>query len=155
MNARKPAATAYTVAVVLASALAAEDLRWLRGRAERSYEFRLLAAADRELPDPPAQGWYDLRHLLKIVMVSAAGELRLSVQAEGYAALLRVTNRAARLRSPDGAIDLRLGFDGTGHALAVLADTPMVRSALAHFHLTLDDPESAGKDPTPRPDEEF
>ena len=155
MNARKPAATVYTVAVILASALAAEDLRWLRSRTERSYEFRLLAAADREVPDPPTQGWYDLRHLLKIAMVCAEGELRLSVQAEGYAALLRVSNRAARLRSPNGAIDLRLGFDSTGRALAVLADTPMVRSALAHFHLTVDDPESTATDSTPWPDEEI
>lgn len=138
-NVTKPAAVLHTVSVLLNGALAREDLRWLQGLADRRYEFRLLAAADREVPEPPEGGWYDLRHLLKATVASSNGELRLTVQAEGYAALVRVANRASRLHSPDGMIDLRLGFDGAGRALAVLQDTPEVRRALAQIFLTTED----------------
>jgi hypothetical protein len=131
---------AYTVAVLMASASAREDIDWLRRFADRRYEFRLLAAADRPRPEPPAEGWYDLRQLLKMEVLVVAGELRLSVQAQGYAALQRVAGRAARLRSPDGAIDLRCGFDGAGRALAVLADSDAVRNTLGQLFLTLDEP---------------
>ena len=88
------------------------------------------------MPELPERGWYDLRHLLKVTAASSNGELRLTVQAEGYAALVRVANRASRLHSRDGMIDLRLGFDGTGRALAVLEDTPEVRRALTEIFLT-------------------
>lgn len=135
----KAAAVVHTVSVLLNAALAREDLRWLQGLADRRYEFRLLAAADRQVPELPERGWHDLRHLLKVTVASSNGELRLTVQAEGYAALVRVANRASRLHSPDGMIDLRLGFDGAGRALAVLEDTPEVRRALTQIFLTTED----------------
>ena len=138
-NAIKPAAVVHTVSVLLNAALAREDLRWLQRLADRRYEFRLLAAADREVPELPERGWYDLRHLLKATVTSSNGELRLTMQAEGYAALVRVANRASRLHSRDGMIDLRLGFDGTGRALAVLEDTPEVRRALTEVFLTTEE----------------
>ncbi len=147
-NAIKPASVVYTVSVLLNGALAREDLRWLQRRADRRYEFRLLAAADREVPELPERGWYDLRHLLKVTVASSNAELRLTVQAEGYAALVRVANRASRLHSRDGTIDLRLGFDGAGRALAVLGDTPEVRRALAQIYLTTDETDAAAtRDP--------
>ena len=140
-NEVNPAALARTVSVLVASALAEEDVIWVRQYLERRYEFRLLAAADREVPELPREGWYDIRHLLKVASVSENGELRVDVQAEGFAALSRVANRASRLRSRDGVVDLRIGFDSAGHALAVLADTPEVRRALAQFYLLLEEPE--------------
>ncbi len=136
-----PAALARTVSVLVASALAEEDLSWVRRYRERRYEFRLLAAADQEVAQLPREGWYDIRHLLKVDSVSENGELRLVMQAEGFAALSRVANRGSRLRSKDGVVDLKFGFDSAGHALAVLADTPDVRRALAQFDLVLDEPE--------------
>ena len=138
-NAIKPAAVVHTVSVLLNAALAREDLRWLQRLADRQYEFRLLAAADREVPVLPERGWYDSRHLLKATFASSNGELRLTVQAEGYAALVRVANRASRLYSRDGTIDLRLGFDGAGRALAVLEDTPEVRRALTEIILATEE----------------
>lgn len=124
----------------MASAAAREDVEWLRRFADRRYEFRLLAAADQPRPEPPAEGWHDLRRLLKMEALVVAGELRLSVQAQGYAALQRVAGRTARLRSPDGAIDLRCGFDAAGRALVVLADSDAVRNTLGQLFLTLDEP---------------
>jgi hypothetical protein len=141
-SSRRPAAAAYTVAVLVAAAAATDDVEWLRRYADRCFEFRLLAAADRLEPEPPAQGWHDLRRLLRMEAVVAAGEVRLSVQAEGYAALQRVAGRAARLRSPDGVIDLRCGFDGAGRAIAVLADSEAVRKTLQHLFLTLEEPHN-------------
>lgn len=143
---RRPRAAAYTVAVLSASALAREDIEWLRHFADRRYEFRLLAAADQLQPEAPAGGWHDLRRLLKMEVVAAAGELRLSVQAEGYAALQRVAGRAAHLRSPDGVIDLRCGFDSAGRAFAVLADSEAVRRTLQHLLLTVDEPHDDAAD---------
>jgi hypothetical protein len=140
-NEINPAALARTVSVLVSSALAEEDVIWVRRYLERRFEFRLLAAADQEAPQLPREGWHDIRHLLKVVTVSEHGELRVAVQAEGFAALSRVANRASRLRSKDGVVDLRIGFDSVGHALAVLADTPEVRQALAQFYLVLDEPE--------------
>lgn len=138
-----PAALARTVSVLVAAALATEDLNWVRRYRERRYEFRLLAAADQEVAQLPREGWYDIRHLLKVASVSENGELRLVMQAEGFAALSRVANRGSRLRSRDGMVDLKIGFDSAGHALAVLADTPDVRRALTQFDLLLeDDPTS-------------
>lgn len=142
------AALARTVTVLVAAALAEEDLNWVRGYRERRYEFRLLAAANREVPELPREGWYDIRHLLKVASVSENGELRVVLQAEGFAALSRVAHRGSRLRSRDGVIDLRIGFDSSGRALAVLADTLEVRRALAQFDLVLDEPDSA-QDPVP------
>jgi hypothetical protein len=143
-----PAALARTVSVLVAAALAEEDLNWVRRYRERRYEFRLLAAASQEVPELPRDGWYDVRHLLKVASTSENGELRLVMQAEGFAALSRVANRGSRLRSRDGVVDLKVGFDSAGRALAVLADTPDVRRALAQFDLVLEEPDSA-RDPVP------
>lgn len=135
-----PAALARTVSLVIASALAQEDMHWVRGYMERRYEFRLLAAADREVPELPHEGWYDTSHLLKVESTSDNGELRLVIQAEGFAALSRVANRTSRLRSKGGVLDIKMGFDATGRALAVLMDTPEVRRALSRVYLLLDEP---------------
>jgi len=145
---RKPAAMSYTVSVVLAAAAAREDLQWLHQYEGRRFEFQLLAAADRPTPRPPAEGWHDLRRLLRIRVQTIDSELRVSLQAEGYAALQRVTGQGARLSSRDGMIDLRVRFDAAGHALAVLADSPAVRRALEHLQLLLDaPPEAAAGEP--------
>jgi len=140
-NEVNPASLARTVSVLVTSALAEEDVIWVRQYLERRYEFRLLAAASREVPELPREGWYDIRHLLKVTSASENGELRVEVQAEGFAALSRVANRVSHLRSKDGLVDLRIGFDSAGHALAVLADTPEVRRALVQFYLVLEQPE--------------
>ena len=136
---RKPAATAYTTAVILASAQARDDLEWLHRRALSQFEFRLLAAASQSAPTPPAQGWYDLKRSLHINVTMLENELRLSLQAQGYAALQRVAGRGGQLVSPDRAIDVHLRFDAAGYALIVLANSLPVRHALEHFHLILDD----------------
>jgi hypothetical protein len=124
----------------------------MRRHAERCYEFCLMAAADQQVPALPGER-YDRHHLLKIDTASAGGELRLALQAEGYAALARMAGRPARMRSPDGAIDQRLRFDGDGHALVVLGDTEVIRRALARFHVIVDEPEpvtpQTPQDPAP------
>lgn len=135
---RKPSAMSRTVAVILASAAAKQDLQKLEQFAERRFEFRLLAAADSEHPVPPMQGWHDLQHLLKANATTVGDEIRLSLQAEGFAALLCVAGFGAHLTSPDGAIDIHFYFDRAGYALVVLAESPDVRQALQHFHVTLD-----------------
>jgi hypothetical protein len=140
---RRPAALSHTIAVVLASAAARADLMWLQHRVERRFEFRLLAAAGQETPELPARGWHDLRRLLKIQALTLGSELRLSIQAEGYAALRRVAGRNARLTSADGALDVRFRFDGAGNAFAALESTASVRNALAHLRLVLDESDQA------------
>jgi len=142
---RKPADMAYTVDVLVASALARADLQSLRGQAERRFEFKLLAAAGHAVPGLPEAGWHDLRRLLKVEISPLNQELRLSMQAEGYAALQRVARQSARLYSADGRIDLRVSFDATGRALAVLTDTAAIRGALGHFYVMLETPA----DPAP------
>ncbi len=132
-------ALARTVSVLVAAALAEEDLSWVRRYRERRYEFRLLAAAAREVPELPRAGWYDIRHLLQVSCTTENAELRLVIQAEGFAALSRVANRGARLRSSDAVVDVKIGFDSTGRALAVLADTPEVQRALALFAVVLEE----------------
>ena len=136
---RRPAAMAYTMAVLRAAFEAGEDIDWLRRYAGRQYEFRLLAAAGLPVPELPVRGWHDLGRSLRIQVVQAAHELRISIQAEGFAALQRVANRAARLESPDGTIDVHFHFDSAGSGLAVLADAPATRQALARCYLSLDE----------------
>lgn len=138
-DARRPAAMAHTLAVLRASLEAGEHVEWLRRYGGRQHEFRLLAAAGQPIPELPVKGWHDLARAMKIQVVPVAGELRIILQAEGFAALERIADRAARLESPDGAIDVRFRFDSAGGGIAVLADTPAVRQALAHCYLGLDD----------------
>ena len=132
------AATAYTTAVVLASAAAREDIEWLQRHRAGRFEFRLLAAAAQSTPLPPVEGWHDARRLLRINVAVVANELRVFVQAEGYAALQRVAGRGGRLVSANGVIDVQLTFDAAGHAVVVLADNAAVRNALESLSLTLD-----------------
>lgn len=138
-DSRRPAALSYTLAVLRASLEAGEHVAWLHRYGARQHEFRLLAAAGQPIPELPVKGWHDLARSMKIQVVPVAGELRITLQAEGFAALERIADRAARLESPDGAIDVRFRFDSAGGGIAVLADTPAVRQALAHCYLSLDD----------------
>jgi hypothetical protein len=66
-------------------------------------------------------------------------ELRIELQAQGFAALSRISGMPARLASPDGALDVRLRFDRRGYAFAALEATDAMRRALARFDLILDD----------------
>ena len=136
---RKKVDMAYTVDVVIASALARGDFDASVRASARRFEFRLLAAASEPEPGLPLAGWHDLRRLLKLEIGVIHQELRLSLQAEGYAALQRVARRSARLYSPDGRIDLRLSFDSVGRALAVLADTAEIRAALTHVYVLVEE----------------
>ena len=75
-------------------------------------------------------------------------ELRLHLQAEGFAALSEVSGRAARIASPDRAIDQQFRFDSLGRGLVVLGDLPQIRRALSCFAVVLmdesDDRSGAG-----------
>lgn len=156
----------FTVAVVLAAALAREDRSKTTGTmsggeagstvhragdgspaapkippispaAATVFEFRLLAAAARPDLVWPAEGWRDARHLLAARVESLRDELRLHLQAEGYAALQVVAGKAAHLSSPEGSIDQHFRFDHQGRGLVVLSDAPDVRRALGHFEIRL------------------
>jgi hypothetical protein len=139
----KPAALAYTATVLLAGAVAHADERWMRRYAQRSYEFSLLAAANQESSVLPEQGWYDMRHVLRVEPVTAHGELGLTFQAVGYAALVSVAGRGGRVRTSDGAVDRPLKFDGDGLASVTLEDSVATRRALSRFHVILDDADAA------------
>lgn len=140
---------AFTVDVVIASALGRCDFDAAARDASRRFEFRLLAAASGPEPGLPEAGWHDLRRLLRLQIGAVHQELRLTLQAEGYEALRRVARRPARLYSPDGRIDLRLSFDAAGRALAVLADTAQIRAALGQVYVLLED---QAEPPDPRPE---
>jgi hypothetical protein len=140
---RKPEALAYTAAVLLAGAVARADVKRMRRCAQRWYEFSLLAAANHETPVLPDRSWYDLRHLLMVDPVAANGELGLTFQAVGYAALVSVAGRRGRVRTADGAIDRPLQFDGDGRASVTMEDGVATRRALVRFHLILDDLDGA------------
>jgi hypothetical protein len=147
----------FTVAVVLAAALAREDRSEVGSTVSRAgmepagepriaptdsagstrFEFRLLAAAARPELVWPAEGWRDARHLLAARVESIRDELRLHLQAEGYAALQVVAGKAAHLRSPEGTVDQHFRFDHQGRGLVVLGDTPDVRRALGYFEIRL------------------
>ena len=134
---RRYRAVAHTIEVVVAAATVKEELR-LDGLVERQYEFRLLAAAAREVPELPESGWHDLQRQIKVHAVAVGEELQLSLQAHGYAALHQVAGRGARLTSSDGVLDVRFRFDPSGNAFTALQASEAVYRALAHFHLIMD-----------------
>jgi hypothetical protein len=131
----------YTLDVILASAQARADLDELRAAtadgAPRRFEFRLLAAAASEQPALPAGGWGDLRHQLRASVEADAGQLRLTLQAQGFAVLSELARAHARVRAANGEIDMRCRFDEAGRALLVLADTPGTREGLADFTVAI------------------
>jgi hypothetical protein len=135
---RNPRALAYTLRVVLAAATAREDLRAQAVARRPDFQFRLLAAATRELPRPPAQGWYDAGRQLKVTVLERGEELRLSFQAEGFEALQRVAGRTGRLKNRDGTIDVGFQFDQAGKAFVVLQASSDIARALLEFELLLE-----------------
>jgi hypothetical protein len=128
----------FTVDVIVAAALAKEDAAGAEAARSPSFTFHLLAAADTEVPAFPAGGLRDTRQLLSAVLSETGGELRLGFQAIGYAAMTRVAGRSARIVSRNGGIEVAFRFDAQAHGIAVLADTPAVRRALADFTVVLD-----------------
>ncbi len=126
----------FTAAVVLASALARHEMDAVK---PADFVFTLLAAAGSDLPALPSEPIRDARHLLALTVSSGEGNLRLHLQAEGYAALSEVARAVARLVSSDGVIDQPFGFDSQGHGLLVLRDTVAVRAALRRFRVILTD----------------
>jgi hypothetical protein len=137
---RRRAALKFTVEVLIASARARRDLRRLERRAAGRFHFRLLAAATEDMARPPLEGWHDVKRQLKIQAVTVGEELQISLQAEGYAALRLVALAAARLVSPDGALNVRFRFDRSGNAFAALHANESVLRALADFRVELEDP---------------
>jgi hypothetical protein len=139
MSVRNPRALAYTIRVVLAAAEARRELRHVARRRALTFQFRLLAAATAAWAQPPAEGWYDSQHQLKVTARIQGEELRLFLQAEGYEALRRVAGKSGRLRSADGILDVVFKFDQSGNAFAALMDTPEVQRALLGFEVILDE----------------
>lgn len=128
----------FTTAVLLAGALANEQRRTHdRGTVAMTFTFTLLAAANAPLMRFPDEGWRDANHLLAARVDARDGELRLTLQAQGYAALNRVAGREARLTCPGGAIDQWFRFDACGYGLVVLRDQPEIHLALRHFQVLL------------------
>lgn len=105
----------------------------------QGYEFTLLAASARPEMVWPQEGWRDTRHLLAAHVEPGRDELRLYLQAEGFAALSEVSGRAARVWSREGVIDQQFRFDAWGRGLVVLGDSPEVRRALRRFQVWLVD----------------
>jgi hypothetical protein len=128
----------FTLDVIVAAALAREDAANAATARSPSFTFKLLAAADTEVPAFPSGGLRDTQQLLSATLNETAGELRLGLQAIGYAAMTRVAGRSARVVSADGEIEVGFRFDAGAHGIAVLADTPAVRRALADFTVVLD-----------------
>ena len=128
----------FTIDVILATALARDDLAQAREGQASTFKFTLLAAADSEVPAFPASGWRDTRQFLSTALVEKAGELRMSFQAVGYAAMTRVAGKAARMVSADGEIEVAFRFDNQARGIAVLADTAAVRHALTDFLIVLE-----------------
>ena len=128
----------FTTAVLLASALENEQ-RQIHGNRTvvMPLTFTLLAAANAPLMRFPEEGWRDANHLLAARVEAHDGELRLNLQAQGYAALNRVAGREARLTCPSGAIDQWFRFDARGYGLVVLRDQPEIQIALRHFQILL------------------
>jgi hypothetical protein len=131
----------FTVDVILAAALARADaveLQADRTSSLKSMRFSLLAASTGEEPILPAEEWRDTKQFVSASIAEKAGDLRITFQAIGYAAMTRVASRAARMVSSDGEIEVAFRFDGEGRGIAVLADKPGIRRALADFSIVLD-----------------
>jgi hypothetical protein len=131
----------FTIDVILAAAYAradAEESRANTTSAPNPLKFNLLAASTAEEPVLPTGEWRDTQQLVSASIAGTAGNLRLAFQAIGYAAMTRVAGRAARMVSHDGEIEVTFRFDGGGRGIAVLADKPGIRRALADFSIVLD-----------------
>jgi hypothetical protein len=131
----------FTVDVIMASARAradAEEMQASRMSAPNPLRFNLLAASTSEDPVLPAGEWRDTQQLVSASVTGTAGDLRITFQAIGYAAMTRLANRAARMVSHDGEIEVAFRFDGGGRGIAVLADRTGIRRALADFSIVLD-----------------
>lgn len=132
----------FTVDVVLAAARARADAAEMQAGETSSltqpFRFNLLAASTDEEHHLPAGEWRDTKQWVSAAVTETAGDLRLAFQAIGYAAMTRVANRAARMVSHDGEIEVAFRFDGGGRGIAVLADEPGIRRALADFSILLD-----------------
>jgi hypothetical protein len=131
----------FTVDVIIAAALAREDIAAVRSRdaqATSTLRFNLLAAAASEDAVLPQGEWQDTRQLVSTAVREQDGELRITFQAQGFAALTRVTGRAARMVSANGEIEVAFRFDSGGRAIAVLADNADVRRALTDFMIVFD-----------------
>lgn len=132
----------FTVDVIIAAALARADATEMQaGGASSStqpFRFNLLAASADEEPSLPAGEWRDTSQWVSASVTEKAGDLRITFQAIGYAAMTRVADRPARMVSHDGEIEVAFRFDGGGRGIAVLADKPGIRRALAEFSIVLD-----------------
>src|SRR5262249_46286240 len=130
----------FTVDVILSAALAREDLAEIQASETPSaaLRFNLLAASATETPALPANEWRDTRQLVSASFSESEGELRVTFQALGYAAMTRFAGRAARMVSSDGEIEIAFRFDSGGRGIAVLSDSSGVRQALADFSIVLD-----------------
>ncbi len=126
----------HTALVLTASALAEHDLATAGGRARpriATFAFDLLAAAgasDVKLPSELLSPGTDLAATFDF---GRAGEIRVSLQLKGFAALKENAGRPARLMSANGAIDYAFRFGDRGAAICVLADTSAVRDGLKAF----------------------
>jgi hypothetical protein len=131
----------HTMRVITASALAQHDLAATGGRAAprvTTFTFDLLAAAaaaDVRLPERRLSTGSELAAELDD---SRAGEIRLSLQLKGFAALKENAGRPARLVSANGAIDYAFRFGDHGGAVCVLADMPEVRDGLKAFSVLVE-----------------
>lgn len=131
----------FTVDVVFAAALARDDLsdvQLAQTPARGPLSFRLLAASTSEQPKLPTEPWRDTKQLVSATLLETAGELRVTFQAIGYAAMTRIAGRAARMVSSDGEIEIAFRFDTEGRGIAVLADNAGVRRALGDFSIVFD-----------------
>jgi hypothetical protein len=131
----------FTVDVVLAAALAREDLAEFRAADTASFgalHFKLLAASTSEQPRLPAEPWSDVSQMVSASLEESAGDLRMTFQAIGYAAMTYVAGKGARIVSADGEIEVAFRFDAGGRGIAVLADNAAVRRALADFSIVLE-----------------
>ncbi len=127
---------AFTTAVVLAIGQARDDIA--AAPSHRRFDFVLLAASAAEDIALPPEGWYDDSHQLHLTASAGDGGLQVVIQAIGFAALQAVAGHAARLRSPDGTVDVGFSFDRGGRGVVALADTPALRQALQHLAVSLD-----------------
>lgn len=127
----------FTLDVIIASARAKEDLQ-ISERFRSALEFRLLAASDEEDARLPLRGWADIRQILAVEIEETPQEFRANFQSLGYAALHQVAGRSARMLSDNNTIDVAFRFDSQGRGIAIVANTPLTRSALTHFRVLLE-----------------
>jgi hypothetical protein len=131
----------FTVDVILAAARAradAAEMQAAQPSAPQPFRFNLLAASTGEELLLPTGEWRDTRQWVSASVVETAGDMRVTFQAIGYAAMTGVANRTARMVSHDGEIEVAFRFDGEGRGIAVLADKPGIRRALTDFSIVLD-----------------